>query len=73
MFQVIELQKLSETRLAALTNEKKERNEALSLYFQLLSVAALSAVPKHSVVILNEDGSEWMHYCFDHSGGEETV
>lgn len=72
MYQVIELQKLSETRLAAITNERSTRNEALSLYFQLLSVAALSTVPKHSVVILNEDGSEWMHYSFDHSGSEET-
>lgn len=56
MFIVLEIQKTSETEVANLVSTHTNRNEAESKFHQVLSAAAISNIPKHSAVLLTDDG-----------------
>lgn len=64
MFIVIELQK-SDT-LAVLSDTYETRNQAEQKYHTVLAYAAVSEVPKHSAVLLNEDGTYIKSESFEH-------
>ena len=64
MFIVIELQK-SDT-LAVLSDTYETRNQAEQKYHTVLAYAAVSNVPKHSAVLLNEDGTYIKSESFEH-------
>lgn len=55
MYVVIELQKMSDTQLANIVTAHNTLQEAESKYHQVLASAAISHVPLHSCVMLNED------------------
>ena len=57
MYIVIELQKTSDTELAHLVTAHADREEAEQKYHQVLSYAAVSTVPSHSALLINEDGN----------------
>ena len=56
MFIVLEIQKTSETEVATLVSTEEDRNKAESKFYQVLSAAAISIIPKHSALLLDADG-----------------
>ena len=54
MFIVLEMQ--TSNTVATLVNAYEDRNQAESKYHQILTAAALSSVPKHSAVLMNDEG-----------------
>ena len=64
MFIVMEIQKGNTT--STLVNTYETRNEAENKYHTVLAYAAVSALPKHSAVMLTEEGDYIKHECFEH-------
>ena len=54
MYIVLEIQ--TSTTVATIVNSYEDRNQAESKYHQILTAAALSSVPKHSAVLMNDEG-----------------
>jgi len=54
MYIVLEIQ--TSTSVATIVNSYSDRNTAESRYHQILSAAAISNVPKHSAVLMNDIG-----------------
>lgn len=46
---------------------KADRNEAESVFHQILAAAALSGLPKHAAVILDEMGNKIDSECYQNS------
>lgn len=66
MFAVIELQK-TET-LATLVDTYATRAEADSKFHAILSAAAVSSIPIHSAVIIDENGLLMANGTYTHEG-----
>lgn len=64
MFIVMEIQK-SES-VSTIVNTYETRNGAEQKYHTVLAYAAVSEIPKHSAVLLNEDGTYIKSECFEH-------
>lgn len=64
MFIVIEIQ--TSTQVATIVTSHSNRNEAEQKYHQILSAAAVSAVPKHAAVMLTEEGTRLKSECYIH-------
>lgn len=64
MFIVMEIQKGNTA--STIVNTYDTRNEAENKYHTVLAYAAVSNVPKHSAVLLNEDGTYIKSECFEH-------
>lgn len=54
MYIVLEIQ--TSATVATLVNSYEDRNQAESKYHQILMAAALSSVPKHSAVLMDDVG-----------------
>lgn len=68
MYLVIELQKLSDTQVAVPPVIQREKElEAESEYHRVLSVAALSSVPQHTVLFVRDDGYLYDYKCYNHA------
>lgn len=52
----MEIQKASDTQVATLVTTHADRNEAESKYHTVLASAAVSAVPLHSAVLMDDSG-----------------
>ena len=63
MFVVIELQKMSDEQIANLVFIYQTRDEAENKYHAILAAAAISSLPVHAAVMLEENGvlikNEW--------------
>ena len=70
MFIVFEIQ-MSST-VSTLVNVYEDRNSAESKYHQVLSAAAISSVPKHSAVLMNEIGDTIKKDSYTHEVVEES-
>lgn len=64
MFIVMEIQKGNTT--STLVNAYETRNDAENKYHTILAYAAVSALPKHSAVMLTEEGDYIKSECFEH-------
>ena len=64
MYIVIEIQ--TSTTVATLVNSYEDRNQAESKYHQILTAAALSSVPKHSAVLMNDVGQTIKNETYIH-------
>lgn len=64
---VIEIQKSGETATPLV---QLFENDALakSRYHELLSIAAVSDVPEHSVILVSEEGNYMFHEKYTHGG-----
>ena len=64
---VIEIQKSGETATPLV---QLFENDALakSRYHELLSIAAVSDVPEHSVILVSEEGNYMFHEKYVHEG-----
>lgn len=54
MYIVLEIQ--TSTSVATIVDSYEDRNQAESKYHQILSAAALSSIPKHSAVLMDDVG-----------------
>jgi len=70
MFYVIELQTTASTG-SAIPYAHAEQADAEAQYHSLLSVAAKSNVPQHTVLLLGPDGFRIKGETYFHNGGEE--
>ncbi|MBR4589325.1 MAG: hypothetical protein IKO36_01570 [Bacteroidaceae bacterium] len=68
----MEIQK-NNGQIATIVNSYESQNEAESKYHQILSVAALSQVEKHSATLLYEDGRCYMSMSYEHSVENDEV
>lgn len=64
MYIVLEIQTTS--TVATLVNAYEDRNQAESKYHQILTAAALSSVPKHSAVLMNDVGQTIKNETYIH-------
>lgn len=64
---VIEIQKNGETA-TALAQAFTDDAQAKSRYHELLSIAAVSDVPEHSVILVSEEGNYMFHEKYTHGG-----
>lgn len=67
MFIAIELQTNSDGTVSMLTDQFQTQNEAESKFHTVLGYAATSALPKHSCVIITEEGFNVRHECYRHN------
>ena len=65
MYIVMEIQKSSTA--STIVNTYDTLNEAENKYHTILAYAAISNIPKHSAVLLTEEGDYIKHECFEHT------
>lgn len=70
MFIVIEIQTTNENQIGNLVWAYETQNEAFEKYFSILSNAAVSALPVHAAVILDNCGNQIAAQHFKHDEGE---
>lgn len=56
MYVVLEIQKLSESQLATIVTTHESWDVANQQYHTALAAAAVSGLPRHSAMLINEDG-----------------
>ena len=56
MYIIIEMQTDANGIVSTLVTQKETRNEADSLYHQVLAAAAISAVPVHACAMMSNEG-----------------
>lgn len=67
MYIVIELQKMSDTQVIAPPVITRENwNEAESEYCRVRSIAAVSEVPRHTVIFTRDDGLLYEYKSYSH-------
>lgn len=64
MYIVLEIQ--TSNTVATIVNSYEDRNQAESKYHQILTAAALSNVPKHSAVLMNDVGQTIKNETYIH-------
>lgn len=64
MFLVLEMQ--TSDKVATITTSYDDRKDAESKYHAILSTAATSSVPKHSAILINDDGVTIKHETYFH-------
>lgn len=64
---VIELQTNAAGQTANLVTAYDNLPQAENKFHTILAAAAVSTVPKHAAVILNEDGLIVKQWCYDHT------
>ena len=65
MYIVMEIQKGNTA--STIVNTYETLNEAENKYHTILAYAAISSIPKHSAVLLTEEGDYVKHECFEHT------
>lgn len=71
MFIVMEIQTLDNGQIGTLVNTYEDGLQAESKYHTILASAAISALPKHSAIILDEEGQSYASQCYKHGEGVE--
>ena len=65
MYIVMEIQKSNTA--ATIVNTYETRNEAENKYHTILAAAAISNIPQHAAVLLDDNGEYIKSECFMHS------
>ena len=65
---ILEMQTDAEGNVAIPTpiNAREDYNEAQSVFFYLASIAAVSSVPQHTVMLIENNGVCWDFKTFKH-------
>ena len=66
MYIVIELQQMNESQIANIVNAYTSKETAERQYHTVLAAAAVSSLPCHSAVMLNEQGDVLKHEFYKH-------
>ena len=69
---VLEIQKNNDNTIATLISMHDTQNEAISKYHTVLGYAAVSNLPMHAAVMLDEEGHFIRNESFIHEQFEET-
>ncbi len=72
MFIVLELQKMSDTQVANIVTSHVERPEAEQKFHTILAAAAVSNVPIHSAVLMDDSGYTIKAESYTHNEEEGT-
>lgn len=67
MFIVIEIQTQTD-KIDTIVTTHADRLQAESKYHEILKFAAVSEVPKHGAVLLNDEGQRINSECYIHEG-----
>lgn len=74
MYLILELQKMSDTQVAvAPAIQRENKLEAESEYHRVLSIAAVSSVPQHTVLFVRDDGYLYDYKCYEHTDGDKAT
>lgn len=74
MYYIVEIQKAVAGNESYLVNTAETRNQAESIYHQILAYAANSNLPLHSAIIFTDEGFPIMYQCYKHDPiPEETA
>lgn len=68
MYIIIELQANADGTVGNIVQTRETLASAESVFHSILAAAAISAVPKHSAVLLSEEGFPLRHECYRHDG-----
>ena len=71
MFIVMEIQTNSDGLVGTIVNSYADENQAESAYHNVLTAAAVSALPVHSCAMLNEEGFLAKRECYKHGAAQE--
>lgn len=66
MYIVLEIQKIDESSVGTLINSYENRNEAESKYHTVLAAAAISTIPQHSAIMMEDNGVPIKFDSYDH-------
>lgn len=67
----MEIQLFEDGKMSTPCYAYDDRNSAEAKYHSILSGASVSKLPKHSAVMLTEEGYYIKSECYEHGGGEE--
>lgn len=71
MYIVMEIQLNNDGKIGTLINQYENIREAESKYHTILASAALSSLPKHTALIMTEEGMVEQARCFINNGAVE--
>ena len=66
MYIVFEIQTNADQSIGTLVTTYTDQLQAESAYHQVLASAAVSALPKHSCVLMTEEGFQLRSECYQH-------
>ena len=70
MFIVIEIQTAADGKVATIVNSYASQNDAESKFHSILTAAALSSLPVHSAIIMNEKAEVIRAEHYTHGGAD---
>ena len=73
MYMVLEFQKQDDKTLAGLITTYETKSKAEEKYHTILSFAAVSEIPKHGAIIIDENGMIVKEDIYTHGTGEFTA
>lgn len=65
-YYVVEVQKMPEGNYSHLVHTADSRNQAESVYHQVLASAAIANLPQHSAILFTDEGYPIMHQAYKH-------
>lgn len=68
MYIVVEIQTNADGTVGNIVHAYAAKNEAYSRYHSVLASAAISALPRHAAVLLENTGTPLEFRCFEHGG-----
>ena len=71
MYFIIETQVNAEGVGSALVSTREDRNAAESEYHRILQFAAISEIPHHGAIIIDEECIPILHKAYEHTEEEE--
>lgn len=73
MYIIFEIQTNTDGSIGTLVNTAETRNQAESIYHQVLASAALSSLPRHACVLMTNEGFQLMSQCYHHEAVASTT
>ena len=66
MFYIIEIQKMQDGSYGHIVQTAETQNNAESKYYGVLQYAAISELPLHTVVLIDDHGIVYMNKSYEH-------
>ncbi|MBE7005034.1 MAG: hypothetical protein E7425_12310 [Ruminococcaceae bacterium] len=71
MYIIVEMQTDANGTVSTIVTQKATRNEADSVYHQVLAAAAISAMPVHACAMMSNEGFPLEHASYRHTAVAE--
>lgn len=72
-YYIFEIQKMIDGSYAHIVNTADSRNQAESVYHQVLAAAAISNLPKHSAILFTDEGFPLMQHSYSHTPASPVI